>query len=196
MITTPPAAHSPTRASPLPSPLDFEALYRAHFTYVWRTLCRLGCPRDDLSDAVQDVFLVAYRKLPTFEQRSTITTWLFGICYHHMLGRRRGAGQRATAPPEVIEQVADSAPDQSSVLERGQRRAVLEDILDRLSVEQRAVFTLHELESYDGGTIADVLGIPSGTVYSRLRSAREVFWKEVERRRTREQFQRTRTGTR
>jgi RNA polymerase sigma-70 factor (ECF subfamily) len=180
----------------LPFPLDFEALYRAHFTYVWRTLCRLGCPRDDLSDAAQDVFLVVYRKLPTFERRSTIPTWLFGICYRHMLGRRRGAVRRLTAPPETVEQVADSSPDQSSVLERGQRQAVLEDILDQLSVEQRAVFTLHELESHDGNAIAEILGIPVGTVHSRLRSAREVFWKEVERRRARERFQRAQTGTR
>ncbi|MBN2193883.1 MAG: RNA polymerase sigma factor [Polyangiaceae bacterium] len=170
------------------SAVPFEKLYRAHFAYVWRTLCRLGCPRAELADATQDVFLVAFRKLSQFENRSTVRTWLFGIAYRTTLARRRRVGKHPIAEPAEVEALSDSAPDQAAVIELDQRRARLESILDSLSLEQRAVFTLHELEGLDGRDIAEVLGIPKGTVYSRLRTAREVFWKAVTRLHARERF--------
>ena len=171
------------------SAVRFEELYRAHFAYVWRTLCRLGWPREEVADAAQDVFLVAFRKLEQFEQRSSLRTWLFGICYRCTLARWRRADRHQVAPPAAVEALPDRAPDQATVLETGQRRAVLETILEQLSVEQRAVFTLYEIEGLEGADIAEVLQIPIGTVYSRLRSAREVFWKAVARRQARERFE-------
>jgi len=172
----------------LPPAVPFEELYRAHFAYVWRTLCRLGCPRAELADATQDVFLVAFRKLDGFENRSTVSTWLFGICYRTTLARWRRAGRGVIAEPAAVEALADEAPDPAARLEASERRSALEAILDQLTLEQRAVFTLHELEGVEGSAIAEVLGIPSGTVYSRLRAARALFWRAVERHRARERF--------
>ncbi len=168
--------------------VPFEELYRAHFAYVWRTLCRLGCPRAELADATQDVFLVAFRKLDGFENRSTVSTWLFGICYRTTLARWRQASRGAIAEPAAVEALVDEGPSPAARLEASERRSTLEAILDQLTLEQRAVFTLHELEGVEGSAIAEVLGIPNGTVHSRLRAARAIFWKAVERRQARERF--------
>ncbi len=170
-------------------PVAFEELYRANFAFVWRSLCRLGCPRVEVADAAQDVFLVAYRKLGDFEGRSSLRTWLFGICYRHVLERRRVAARHRVAAPEVVDALTDGAPSQAELVELGEQKATLERILDQLSVEQRAVFTLHELEGLEGEDIATVLGIPLGTAYSRLRSARAVFRRAIQQRRARDGFE-------
>lgn len=170
-------------------PSAFEGLYREHVAYVWRTLHRLGCPRGEVADATQDVFLIAFRKLDEFQHRSRMSTWLFGICYRHTLERRRKAARHSVAPPSAVHALLDPSPDQSLVVELGQQRAVLELILEQLTIEQRAVFALHELDGLEGNEIAEALDIPLGTVYSRLRSAREVFWRIVEQRRAKEGFE-------
>src|SRR5512139_2423593 len=76
------------------SSMDFRAFYDEHLALVWRTLFRLGMAKADLPDAVQEVFLVAFRKLPEFEGRSKPSTWLVGICYRVASDRRRLAHMR------------------------------------------------------------------------------------------------------
>ena len=58
---------------------SFESVYEAHFDFVWRSLRRLGVPAPSLEDAVQDLFIVVCRRLPEFEGRSSLKTWLFSI---------------------------------------------------------------------------------------------------------------------
>ena len=69
--------------------MNFRAFYDEHVALVWRTLFRLGVAKADLPDALQEVFLVAYRKLPEFEGRSKPSTWLVSICYRVAGDRRR-----------------------------------------------------------------------------------------------------------
>lgn len=173
----------------MPHDVTFESLYREHFGYVWQTLRRLGSTADEVADATQDVFLIAYRKLPDFEQRSTLRNWLFGICYRHLLQRRRKA-KRESRVARDPEDLPGSDPDQQTLVEHRQQQTILAEILDHLTVEQRAVFTLHEIEGLEGEAIAELLAVPRGTVYSRLRTGREAFWKVVQQRRAREEFER------
>ncbi len=63
-----------------PSSAEFRAIYEEHFNFVWCALRRLGVREADVMDLTQKVFLTAYTKLPDFEGRSLLTTWLFGIC--------------------------------------------------------------------------------------------------------------------
>src|SRR6185436_2589400 len=73
----------PREAAPLgegaTAKLSFEEIYEEHLAFVWRSLRRLGVREAGLDDAVQEVFLVAYRRLPAFEGRSSLKTWMFGI---------------------------------------------------------------------------------------------------------------------
>lgn len=166
---------------------SIETIYADHFQFVWRVLRRLGVQEQDASDAVQDVFLVVHRKLPEFRGDSKITTWLFSICMRVASERRRVAHLRHELAFESPLE-ATSPGDLTEELEQRELFAELERILDQLSLEQRAVFTLFELEGHRCEDIAELVGAPLGTVYSRLRLARAAFQKAVERRRTRQDF--------
>ncbi len=169
--------------------VSFKEVYDAHFRFVWRSLRRLGVPESDVPDAVQDVFLVVHRRLDEFEGRSKVSTWLYGICYRVARDRRRSAHERRRVDePAAVDESADEHADVAAAAERRQGLALLEVILDEIPLDQRAVFTLFELESMSGEEIAEALEIPLGTVYSRLRIAREQFRKSIARREARDKF--------
>jgi RNA polymerase sigma-70 factor (ECF subfamily) len=170
--------------------VSFQEVYDEHFRFVWRSLRRLGVPECDVADAVQDVFLVVHRRLGEFEGRSKVTTWLYGICYRVARDRRRLAHVRRRADDDdgQVDERADERADVAAAAERRQGLALLEGILDEMPIEQRAVFTLFELDGLGGEAIAEMLVIPVGTVYSRLRIAREQFRKSLSRLQARDRF--------
>src|SRR5688572_10468033 len=135
---------------------SFQELYAEHFHFVWRTLRRLGVPAADLPDVTQEVFLVVYRRLPDFEVRARVTTWLFPICLHAARDRRRRAHVRREVSSEAHE-VVDSGPLPGSELERRDDLALFESALDAMNVDQRAVFVLFELEELRCEDIAATL---------------------------------------
>ena len=159
-------------------PASFQELYAEHFNFVWRTLRRLGVPPADLPDAAQDVFLVVHRRLPDFEPRARVTTWLFPICLHAARDRRRRAHVQREVHREGYELV-DPAPLPGNELERQDDLCLFEAALADMNLDQRAVFVLFELEELRGEDIAALLALPLGTVYSRLRLARAAFRKSV-----------------
>lgn len=63
----------------VPTP-TFTQVYQSHAPMAWRSLRRLGVPDAEVADAAQEVFVVVHRKLDGFEGRSSLTTWLTGIC--------------------------------------------------------------------------------------------------------------------
>jgi len=169
--------------------MNFRGIYDEHFPFVWRSLRRLGVRESDLADAVQDVFLVVHRRLPEFEGRSKMSTWIFGICFRIASDRRKSGrmvqlanndDQLLDAPDERVDIVAET--------ERRQGLEKLDGLLDEMPLDQRAVFTLFELECMTGDDIAETLEIPLGTVYSRLRLARETFRNAAARWQAREKF--------
>lgn len=175
--------------SAMPEADSFEQVYREHFRFVWRSLRRLGVPESDASDATQDVFLVVHRRLGEFEGRSKMTTWLYGICMRVARDRKRLAHNRRRSDEEVhLEETADERVDVAADAERRQGMQLLEALLDELPIEQRAVFTLYELDGMGGDGIAELLDIPIGTVHSRLRLAREAFERNLKRLKARERF--------
>jgi RNA polymerase sigma-70 factor (ECF subfamily) len=162
--------------------VTFDELYDRHFDFVWRSLRRLGVSPSDLHDVAQEVFLVVHRRLPDFEARSKVTTWLFSICFHAARDRRRRAHvRREVLDATAAEDVADTSADASSLLERRDDLELFEAALASMDLDQRAVFTLFELESVSGPEVADALAIPLATAYSRLRLAREAFRRAVAR---------------
>jgi RNA polymerase sigma-70 factor (ECF subfamily) len=133
-------------------------------------------------DALQDVFVVVHRRLHEFDGRAKITTWLFRLCLHVARDYRRRAHVRYEVfDPETLERQTDPADPATAGIERCERQALVERALSRLTMEQRAVFVLFELEDRTGVEIAEILMVPLGTVYSRLRLGRAEFWKGIER---------------
>jgi len=162
--------------------MDFRAVYEEHFDFVWRSLRRLGVREADVPDALQEVFLVVFRRLGEFEGRARLTTWLFRICMRVARDRQRLAyNRRETQDEQAIEGCLDESIDAGQQAERREDLASLEAALARLDLDQRAVFVLFELEGLSGDEIAEALQIPLGTVYSRLRLGREAFRKNFQR---------------
>jgi RNA polymerase sigma-70 factor (ECF subfamily) len=183
-------------ATPAPVVPRLDDVYREHFDFVWRSLRHLGVAEIDAEDAVQDVFLVVHGKLASFEHRSRLSTWIYGICIHVAQARRRRAHVRRelpTAPEQIITASSKRPPssptlDAGDVLERREAEDMLDRILDAMPIEQRAVFTLFELDGRTCEEIAALCEAPIGTVYSRLRLAREAFRRATTRIEARERF--------
>lgn len=181
MTDRPAVGHSPTvlaveTAAPLPAPLDFDAVYRAHFSFVWRNLRRFGVASAHLDDAAQETWVVVHRRLSGFEGRSSVRTWLAGIALRVASDHRRW--RRRKDPHEPMSDDAQfPAPGLSpeASLERAQAAQLLDRLLDAIPDERRAVFALSELEQMSAPEVSEVLGIPVNTVYSRLRVARTEF---------------------
>jgi RNA polymerase sigma-70 factor, ECF subfamily len=163
-----------------------ESLYREHFHFVWRSLRRLGVPEADLEDVVHDVFMVVQRKIDEFEGRSSITTWLYGICLRTASDHRRSSRRKREVFADHSDAIAPDDPASNS--EQREALELLDELLDEMPIEQRAVFACFELDGMSGEQIAELLDIPLGTVWSRLRLARERFRESVSRMSAREGF--------
>jgi len=162
--------------------MTFEELYRRHFDFVWRTLRHLGVRTADLPDVTQEGFIVVHRRLPEFEHRAMLTSWLFRICLNAARNQgRRAHVRREQLNPDAIDELASEAPNPTSGLEHDEDRVLFEVALDSMSLEQRAVFVLCEVEGLKGADLAETLEIPLPTAYSRLRLAREAFRRAVVR---------------
>jgi RNA polymerase sigma-70 factor (ECF subfamily) len=163
--------------------MNFQQVYEEHVVFVWRSLRRLGVAESSLKDAVQDVFMVVHRRLPDFVERAKTSTWLFRIC----LGiardhRRRAHVRREVLDDALVDDSPDSGLDAMRAAERREDLELFDAALGVLDLDQRAVFVLFELDDMTGDEIAEVLQIPLGTVYSRLRLARQGFKRAVLRR--------------
>jgi len=149
----------------------FEDVYRQHAAFVWRVLRGMGIGEPAVEDAVQDVFVVVHRRLPEWDGRHSIKTWLFEIAYRVACEHRR-KGQRARAHQELPDEVEDAAPGPARSAEQQQDLELLSRALDRLSDEQRVVLVLTELEGMTAPEISAATGVSLNTVYTRLRRAR------------------------
>lgn len=152
---------------------QFTALYEQYFSFVWRTVRFLGAPVDTTDDAVQDVFLVAHRRLADFEARATPRTWLFAIALRVVKDHRRSRRRRMRLLDQArnIERQPSASPFERSVSSEMQHKLLA--ALEHLREEQRMVFVLAELEEMSAPEIAAALQIKLNTVYSRLRMARQ-----------------------
>jgi RNA polymerase sigma-70 factor (ECF subfamily) len=162
----------------------FADLYRDHAPFVWQVLRRLGVRPADIEDACQEVFLVVHRKLDAFERRSSMRTWLYGIAVRCAADHRRKNPPPAEPPADAAEPAVDAGQPDS--IARRQARALLDELLDALDDDKRAVFVLYELEELPMSEVAAVVGCPLQTAYSRLHAARDAVQAAVRRRRARE----------
>lgn len=171
-----------------PRGLDVTEVYSRHAGFVWATLQRLGVRPSDLDDMLQEVFMIVHQRLHTFDHSSKVTTWLFGICLRAASDyRRRAFRRREQIGDHAVEEAlspSDASPE-NDLAER-QARARLALCLDELDLDKRVVFVMFEIEELSCEAIAAVVGIPVGTVYSRLHAARKQFERAVARQHVRD----------
>jgi RNA polymerase sigma-70 factor (ECF subfamily) len=159
-------------------PLDVARIFKECAPYVWRVLRRLGVPEADVQDVCQEVFVVVHRRLPEFEHRSSVKTWVYGISVRVASDHRKRVKRR-------LEVVTGAPPDQAHMatpydeLARRQAREQLDRALATLDEDKQAVFVLYEIEQLSMHEVAQVVGCPLQTAYSRLHAARALVTAEV-----------------
>jgi RNA polymerase sigma-70 factor (ECF subfamily) len=168
-------------AEPLrPEPLDFDTFYRSELDYVWISLTRLGIRRNDRSDLTQDVFLKAFRLWPECDRSRPLRPWLFAIAFRVAMDfkrLKRHGDESLSHGPDVLDQSADA----ESQLAASQDRALVLKALAPMEMNRKAVFVMHEIDGYSIPEIAQTLGVPLNTLYSRLRLAWVDFRAAVQR---------------
>src|SRR5262245_30313270 len=167
---------------------DFAALYDRYFAFVWRLAANSRVPASHLDDVVQETFLAIHRKLPSFEGRSSLRTWIAAVTRntvkeflrrkrHQILGNEVDPDSSASASMNPVEQLEASAA-----------AALLDRFLDEMPEEQRDVFSLAEIEPMTSKAIASVLEANPNTVRTRLRAARQSLQAGLARHRAAERW--------
>jgi RNA polymerase sigma-70 factor, ECF subfamily len=166
----PSASHA--RSSP-PEALTVEAVYREHVRFVWRCLARLGIAPEEIEDAAHEVFLVVHRRLPDFDGRAPLRSWLYGIA-RGVASNRRRARARETARMRLFAG-EQTRRDPDEPVRRREARALVDTFLQTLSPKLRVVFELSEIEGLRGPEVAAALQLNLNTVYTRVRTVRQQF---------------------
>ncbi len=151
--------------------LDFDHVFSDSRPFVWRVLGRLGVARADVADVCQEVFLIVHRKLDEYDGRP-VRAWCYGICLRVAADYRKRAHRRHE---RIMEALPDPgvAAEQDGALELARARARLAQVLAELDQGKREVFVLYELEELTMSEVAQIVGCPLQTAYSRLHAARK-----------------------
>ena len=164
----------------------FEALYRAYNDRIYNFARRVTGSAEDAGDVAQDTFIRAWNSLRRLRDDKTFGVWLHQIA----LNRSRDAIKRRAKCPSVSldcplteqgETIQIESPDagpEEAFISTEVGRAVRQAV-DSLSEEHRLVVTLHHIEGMDVESVASMLGVPRGTVMSRLSRAREALRRKL-----------------
>lgn len=153
---------------------------------MWTTLRRLGVKDPDVEDIAHEVFLQVYAKLDTYDPNRPIRPWLFAFAYRSSSDYRRLARHRREEPTDNLPDVFGAGPTTDELLMRHEETALVHAALQAVELERRAVLIAFEIDSVPMKDIAEALGIPVNTAYSRLRIGREELTSEIRRRMARE----------
>lgn len=161
-------------------PPSMRTIFDEHARYVIRTLRHLGISEADVEDVGQEVFVTVHRKLAEFEGRAKLRTWLYAICLRVASDHRRRAyvvRERVTeSPPVDTGERSGLEPDTSF-----ESRAFVQQLLSELDEDKRNVLVLYEIEGLTMREVAEVVGCPLQTAYSRLHAARDLLQAALER---------------
>ncbi len=151
----------------------FNAVMREHEDRVFSVCLRIMSDREKALDATQETFLTVFRKAKQFKGESALGTWIYRIAVNTCYDILRKQKRRPSEPlPEHIEPADLSAQEEveSAALRPDIRRA-----LDSIPPEFRAAVVLSDIEGMSFPETAEVLGVPVGTVKSRVFRGRRLL---------------------
>jgi RNA polymerase sigma-70 factor (ECF subfamily) len=152
-----------TSASEAERRAAFEQVFREHHARVFALCWQLCGHRAEAEDALQETFLAVHAALPTFRGEARLSTFI------HRIALRCAFKARAKRLP-TVEAEPERAGEHPG--EAHARRDALQRALRTLSAEHRAVLALFAVEGLSHAEIAEILGVPEGTVWSRLHAAK------------------------
>jgi len=151
-----------------------NAIFDAWLPVVLRWCARLGGPRVAAEDAAHDVMIVLLRRFDAIEKPERFPSWLFGVT-RRVLRKHRGRAWILRWAGSELPDVRDGRQDPERDLEDSELAASVRSILAELPERQREVLVLCDLEERTAPEVSQLLGVPLGTVASRLRLARARF---------------------
>lgn len=163
----------------------FDAIVHRYQNRVY-TLCMRWIGNEQVAaEVAQDVFLVMYRKLDSFRGDAKLSTWVYRVvinhCKNRKLYRRRRhmdkheplEGTRAASDDDVpARQIPSEEPLADAGVHRSEASELLQEGLASLEESQRQIIVLRDIEDLSYEEIGELLGVPRGTVKSRLHRAR------------------------
>ncbi len=148
-------------------------LYRALEKPVYRFLqSKLNDPFES-ADVLHDVFIEVWRSASKFEGRSKVQTWIMGIAYRKAIDVHRKRG-RMTVTDDIPE-MADDSPDAVACLTAGQEAEHVRHCIETLKEDHRSAITLAFFQDMAYGEIAEVVGVPEGTIKTRIFHAKKLL---------------------
>jgi RNA polymerase sigma-70 factor (ECF subfamily) len=159
-------------------------LYDRHYAAVLRFARCMLHEKTEAEDVVQEVFLTAARVASSFDGRPSSRAWLVGIAARLVLNRSRRRARLLRCVQRLGQHTDEPQPELpvETLLQR-ELRAELTRALDKLTPQKRVVIVLAEVEGLTGPEIAETLGIPVGTVWTRLHHARHALRAQLRSRR-------------
>lgn len=168
-------------------PDAFESLMIQYQTPVYNLCFRIVGNPEDAADMTQETFLKAWRSLENFHMDSSLSTWLYRLANNCCLDLLRSKKRKPTISivrededgEELSFDPEDPSPQPEELLIRKEENQILQEALQTLDEQQRAILTLRVVNDMSYEDISRVLQIKEGTVKSRLARARENLRKKV-----------------
>jgi RNA polymerase sigma-70 factor (ECF subfamily) len=156
--------------------LAWDAIVRQYWRKVFNVAYKFVGKHDEAEDLTQDIFLKVYKSLDTFDRRANFQTWLISVsrnlCIDHYrsVRKERETIDRDVDAGELAPASSDTGP--YAALEHADRRALLRRALDALPPTLRSAVLLRDIQELSYQEIAAQLGLPEGTVKSRINRGR------------------------
>ncbi len=149
----------------------FHAFFRAHYAFVWRCVRRCGVAPGELDDVVQEVFVIAFTRIETFEGRTSMSAWLRGIALNVVRNRSRRRRRRSDLDERVPTRAIGAVDTPEEEMDARRAEARLWNAVDQLPAAQREAFVMRVLEQRSLAECAEILGVSVKSVSRRALQA-------------------------
>jgi len=164
----------------------FDRLVQEHYVLVYNTAYRMLGNPDQAEDATVEAFARAHRSLDRFRGDSSFSTWLYRIVTNVCLDHLRSPAPQISSLDQggggdgsLAREVGDDTQNPALAALRRRRRHTVHQALQKLSSDHRAVLVLYDLNGFSYEEVGAILGIPVGTVKSRLNRARHALREQL-----------------
>ena len=148
----------------------FESIYRRHSRSVYNLAYRMVGHPADAEDLLQEIFLLAFNKLSSYQGQSALGTWLYRVATNRCLDHLRSRAKRYQTMTDSLDEKETLTP--SAATDTPAERVDLERSIAQLPDSYRAAFLLYDVEGFDHKEVAHILGVAEGTSKSLVHKAR------------------------
>jgi len=174
----------------------FRELIESHRDRVFNITYRMLGNRAEAEDVAQEVFITVFKTIETFREESKFSTWLYRVTVNHCKNRIKYLARRHERDRDELDEIKTASPTDSQTrtpgtpavirrpdkaLEGAQLEQLMQDAIDTLDEEHRALVVLRDVEDLSIDEICEITGLPDGTVKSRLHRARLALRKKLSR---------------